>query len=238
MGKHSEILSKYITLLFQVLVLLGLYLISLYNYLLFHSLAELFSIVVGSSIFIIAWKSQQRLDNHYFLVVGIACLFVSGLDLLHTLAYKGMGVFPGEGSNLPTQLWIVARYIQSLSLLFALLFLRRKLNAYAAFLCYTVVTALLLVAVFSDILAGGFLRYGRKVQECNSGDEAVKFLEQTMNCGEFKMPFAPDFAFFDIPFSVEYRQNGKGKFVHLICGGGKPTFIMAGYDLFIRESVS
>ena len=151
MGKHSEILSKYITLLFQVLVLLGLYLISLYNYLLFHSLAELFSIVVGSSIFIIAWKSQQRLDNHYFLVVGIACLFVSGLDLLHTLAYKGMGVFPGEGSNLPTQLWIVARYIQSLSLLFALLFLRRKLNAYAAFLCYAVVTALLLVAVFSDI---------------------------------------------------------------------------------------
>jgi diguanylate cyclase (GGDEF)-like protein len=62
-----------------------------------------------------------------------------------------MGVFPGEDANLPTQLWIVARYMQSLSLLVALLFLRRKLNASVALLCYSVVTAFILAAIFADI---------------------------------------------------------------------------------------
>jgi hypothetical protein len=39
----------------------------------------------------------------------MAYLSVSFLDLIHTLAYKGMGVFPGFDANLPTQLWIAAR---------------------------------------------------------------------------------------------------------------------------------
>ena len=35
------------------------------------------------------------MDNKYLLFVGIAYFFVAVLDLLHTLAYKGLGVFPG-----------------------------------------------------------------------------------------------------------------------------------------------
>jgi diguanylate cyclase (GGDEF)-like protein len=68
-----------------------------------------------------------------------------------------MGVFPGDDANLPTQLWIVARYVQSLSLLVALLFVRRKLNAYVVFLCYTVVTSLLLAAIFTEIFPRCFV---------------------------------------------------------------------------------
>ena len=37
-------------------VFLGLYLLSLYSYLLFHSLAEIFSIVVGCGLFLVAWN--------------------------------------------------------------------------------------------------------------------------------------------------------------------------------------
>ena len=82
-----------------VVVLTGLYLTSLYSYLLFHSLSEIFSVVVAWGIFMIAWNSRQFLDNNYFLFVGIAYLFVGGVDLLHTLAYKGMGVFQGSDAN-------------------------------------------------------------------------------------------------------------------------------------------
>jgi len=130
------------------LVLFGLYLASLYNYVLFHSLAEIFSIVVACSIFIVAWNSRRFLDNNYLLYIGVAYLFVGSVDLIHTLAYKGMGVFKGYDANLSTQLWILARYMESLSLLLAPLFLKRKLRINVELAAYALSTLLLLLSIF------------------------------------------------------------------------------------------
>jgi hypothetical protein len=47
--------------------------------------------VIAFAIFVLAWNSRQFLNNHYFLFIGIAFLFAGVLDLLHTLAHKGMG---------------------------------------------------------------------------------------------------------------------------------------------------
>jgi diguanylate cyclase (GGDEF)-like protein len=153
----SEILSKSVPFVFYGLVLFGLYLTSRYSYLLFHSLAEMFSIVIGCTIFILAWNSRQRLDNNYLLSLGIAYLFVSVLDLMHTLAYKGMGVFPGYDANLPTQLWIAARYTQSLSLLIAPIFLRRKMSGTLVFILYTAATTAVLTAIFANVFPTSYV---------------------------------------------------------------------------------
>ena len=126
--------KRYLYFISGILVLFGLYLTSLYSYPLFHSLAEIFSIVIACGIFMIAWNSRQFLDNNFLLFIGIAYLFVGAFDLIHTLAYKGMGVFQGYETNLPTQLWIAARYMESISLLIAPLFLRRKLKLNVVFL--------------------------------------------------------------------------------------------------------
>jgi PAS domain S-box-containing protein len=131
-----------------VLILFGLYVISLYNYLLFHILAELFSIVVACGIFLLTWNSQRFLDNTYLLIIGIAYLFIGATDLLHTLSYKGMGVFQGFDANLPTQLWIGGRYVQSLSFLAAFFFLNRRPNTRLVFSGYTLVTSLLFLSIF------------------------------------------------------------------------------------------
>ena len=105
-GKASSFLRKYPELVGGSVVLVGLYLTSLYRYVLFHSLAEVFSIVVACGVFMVYWNSRRFLSNDYFLFVGIAYLCVGCLDLLHTLAYKGMGVFPTNDGNLANQLWI------------------------------------------------------------------------------------------------------------------------------------
>jgi PAS domain S-box-containing protein len=126
----------------------GLYFASWYNYLLFHSIAEIFSILVAFSIFIIAWNARHLLDNNYFVFIGIAFLFIGLLDLAHTLAYTGMGVFPGYGTNLATQLWISARYMQGLSLLIAPLLIGRRLRVNWLLAAYSLVTVLLLVSIF------------------------------------------------------------------------------------------
>lgn len=148
MEEQSNILSKYITIFVALLALFGIYLASLYNYLLFHSLGELFSIIVACGIFIVAWNARRFLDNTYLLFIGIAYLFIGGLDLIHTLGYKGMNIFQGYDTNLPTQLWIAARYVESLSLLVAPLFLGRRLKTNFVILGYTVVISLLLASIF------------------------------------------------------------------------------------------
>jgi len=141
--------KNYLSILIGLVLIVGLYFISLHSYLLYHNFVELFSIIIAFAIFIITWNSRKFLDNNYLLFVGIAYLFVALLDLFHTLAYKGMGVFVNfTGSNLATQLWISARYLQSISLLLALFFITRKLNYKIQFICYLVATTLILLFIF------------------------------------------------------------------------------------------
>ena len=139
----------YISLLTGGLLLLGLYLTSLYSYLLFHSLAEIFSIVIAFSIFILAWNCRNLIDNNYLIFLGIAYLFVGFIDIIHTLAYTGMGVFREYNSNLPTQLWIAARYLESISLLLACFILKKKrIKFNLVLLGYIVTVSLLFLSIF------------------------------------------------------------------------------------------
>ncbi|MDM8549041.1 MASE3 domain-containing protein [Desulfobacterales bacterium HSG2] len=157
MKKSLVISDMSVNLLFGISVLAGLYLTKFYNYLLFHSLAEMFSIVVACGIFMIAWNSRAFLTNHYILFIGIAYLFIAGMDMLHTLAYPGMGIFRGYGTNLTAQIWIAGRYVESLSLLIALLFLNRKLKPGFVFVLYTLIVSVFLGAIFLNIFPDCFI---------------------------------------------------------------------------------
>ena len=130
------------------LLLIALYLTSLYSYLLFHTVVELFTIVVAGGIFVLAWNTRAYLNNNYLLFIAIAYVFVAILDLFHTLAYQGMGVFPGATADLATQLWIAGRYLQAFSWLLAPLFLARKFRPALQLAAYTAVTVLLLLSIF------------------------------------------------------------------------------------------
>ncbi|MCK4513990.1 MAG: hypothetical protein KAU31_01970, partial [Spirochaetaceae bacterium] len=139
--------KKHSGIVIALLILVGLYLTSRYSFLLFHSLAEIFSIVVAFSIFVIAWNSRSFMNNNYLLFVGVAYLFVGGIDLIHTLGYSGMGVFPNAGADMPTQLWIAGRFMESISLLIAPAMFARKIRARLVLLAYAVVTGVLLTSV-------------------------------------------------------------------------------------------
>jgi diguanylate cyclase (GGDEF)-like protein len=140
-------LPKYRTAIFLVLALPLLYFISRYNYLLFHSLADGVSIVIATCVFTIIWNGRRIVDNDYFLYVGIAFLFFAFWDLMHLLGNKNMGVFPKYG-NLGPALYIVSRYILSISLIIAPLFINRKLNTTLMYAAYSLVTLLVLLSIF------------------------------------------------------------------------------------------
>lgn len=148
MESRFRALNRYGEILAVAVGIGVLYIVSFYNYLLFHSLAEIFSIVIACGIFFFAWNSRQFLENDYFLFLGIGYVFIGSIDLLHTLSYKGVGVFEGYGANLPTQLWIAARYMESLTLLAAPLLLSRLWKAKYMSIIYLTATIGLLLAIF------------------------------------------------------------------------------------------
>ena len=129
-------------------VLIGLYISSRYNYLLFHGLVEYFSIVIACGIFMIAWNTKRFLNHGYFLVIGIGSLFVSALDMLHALSYKGMPIFPEYGANLATQFWIAARYLQSFTFLGALFFLNHQPKPIKVFFVFGSVFLVTVLSIF------------------------------------------------------------------------------------------
>ena len=133
--------------LFYSLTLVGLAVNSRYNFLLFHALVEFFSIIVAGCIFLVAWNTRHLTSNSFLLFLGIAYLAIGSLDAIHTLAYKGMGIFPNSGANPPTQLWIAARGLEAVSLLMATFFIHRSVKATPLALGYGLITGLLLASI-------------------------------------------------------------------------------------------
>lgn len=138
-----------VTFLLLIVVFIGLYFTSWVNYLLFHTLAEGFSIVVAFSICMMAWNSKKYIRNPYLSFIGVAYLFIAFVDLLHTLSYKGMPIFT-DYNYYANQLWICARYMESITLLFAFMFLRgdKKPRESIVIAVYTLITSILVASVF------------------------------------------------------------------------------------------
>lgn len=128
---------------------IGLFLTHFVDYLLFHSLVEIVTALVGFSIFALIWNARRFFSDGFFLSLGTALFFVAGIDMLHMLAYKGMSVFPWASSaNLATQLWLAGRLISALSLVIAVFLIGRKAKAWMLFSVFAVAFAGLLLSIF------------------------------------------------------------------------------------------
>ncbi|WHH59563.1 GGDEF domain-containing protein [Petroclostridium sp. X23] len=148
MGKDCTF-TKSVNVLLMVAMLTALYLSSLYNYLLFHSIAEIFSICIAFTIFMLTWNSEKYIKSNYLLLIGVAYLFIGFLDLLHTLSYKGMKIFT-DYDYYANQLWIATRYMESVTLLTAFIFIRVKkhISVYTTFFIYVFITAIIVFSIF------------------------------------------------------------------------------------------
>ncbi|MFH2116049.1 MAG: MASE3 domain-containing protein, partial [Spirochaetota bacterium] len=133
-------------------VVLGLYASNLYSYLLFHTLIEFTTIAIAFTLFILTWNTRRFMTSGYLKALGIGYGLIALVDLLHTLAYKGMGVFPGNDANLPTQLWIAARALQAFLLCLVPFFARRNLGE----LFFFGISFVVVLAVMTLVWAGAF----------------------------------------------------------------------------------
>ncbi|WP_459865229.1 MASE3 domain-containing protein [Endothiovibrio diazotrophicus] len=149
--------KRWLPLLWLLPLAGGLVWLSHHNYLLYHSLVELFSLVIAFGAFALAWHTRRLTENGYLLFVGIALLFVAAVDGVHTLAYQGMGIFPEDDANLPTQLWVAGRYLQAAALLLGLRYLRRLPDPTTVLGGFAALTVVLLGAIFGGLFPACFV---------------------------------------------------------------------------------
>ncbi len=145
----SSVSNIFYPLLTGISLFVLLFIISQYNYLIFHTLAELFSIVIAWSLFIIVWNTRKAVKNDALVFLGIAFLSIGCLDLFHTLSYKGMGVLSAaQGANPATQLYIIARYMESITLCLFPFFLEKRIKYAFPIAIYSIITSMALLSVF------------------------------------------------------------------------------------------
>ncbi len=127
--------------------LTALVLLAEHDYLLFHSVVEAVAVAVGAGAFMVAWNAKAYYRSPVILGFGVAQLFVAWLTLLHLLAYRGMGVFPGGDGDLATQLWTAARLLEAGSLV-AVLLMPHRPRPPTLLALYGALTALLMASIF------------------------------------------------------------------------------------------
>ena len=148
MVKISIWSEKLISIIGLCLVLAGLFITSFYNFLLFHSLAEIFSVAVAFALFMLAWNARRYMENDFLFLIALGFAAAGALDLMHTLSYTGMNVLKIDNTYPAVQLWIAARYIQAITLVLTPFFIGKRLNVPLAVAVYITTVCLALGLIF------------------------------------------------------------------------------------------
>ncbi len=122
----AEVLSQHWWV--PTLLMLILIPVSQSNFLLFHTLVELFTITIAVISAIVAWHTYGLAKNHYLLLLGCGYFFIGGLDLAHTLTFQGLPFLENGAGNTSLQFWIGARFLEAILLLIAPLFISTPLR--------------------------------------------------------------------------------------------------------------
>ncbi len=128
------------------LVLGGICLTGLWSESLLLALIEVLSITLLFAVFMFASNARAFLDSDYFLLLGMACLALAIIEVLHMFSHPWFGLVPG-GIETSTRALLAGRYLQAVSLLLAVAFVQRKLRPLPTLLSFLAVAAAVVAAI-------------------------------------------------------------------------------------------
>lgn len=136
-----------ISLLFVIFFLL--FSISSKNYLVFHTVIELFSISIGFGICLIAINSFTYYKNIFFASLAISFFFIGIIEVIHTLLYVEWTFNMINCQNVYIQLSLSAKYMRIISFIIALYCMKKKPSLKIIFFLYMIFTASVLLSIFN-----------------------------------------------------------------------------------------
>lgn len=132
-------------------VTVALFAVSVHSYIIFHTLAEMFAVVVAFAAFGVAWYSRRWIGANFLLMLGVGYLFVGLTDLVHMLTYKGLNIVPGATTNTPTQFWLTGRGLEAVAFVIAVSRPMAKFSLPRVVIGFCVVTVALAAAVVTGL---------------------------------------------------------------------------------------
>ena len=126
--------------------------ISLMGYVWFHSLAELFTIVIGIALYLIALHTFTFTRNAFLYCIAVGFFWSSVIDIFHMLTYEGMGKAANFRPDTPPLLWMCARSLQASAFLLAPNFLQKHQLPRGLFALFGLSAVIMVVAVFNGLL--------------------------------------------------------------------------------------
>ncbi|MDO9305345.1 MAG: MASE3 domain-containing protein [Sulfuricurvum sp.] len=123
------------------------------GYLLFHVIVELFAVIVGIIIAVIAYYMHTFTRNNFLLMLGIGFFWVAFLDLFHMLSYHGMNLYSDALTpNTATTLWIFARILWIVTILMAPFILFKRVTSGLIFSAMGAISIFIYIATFTGVM--------------------------------------------------------------------------------------
>jgi len=124
---HNKNNSKYYILALNIFILLP-FVRWQFGLLLFHTLVEFYTIVISVLMLVVVINTKKLTNNEFLVFIGIGYFSVGLLDTFHILSIKGMPFFPETSIQTTVHFWVYARFFETLTLLFAPIFLHRRVD--------------------------------------------------------------------------------------------------------------
>jgi len=134
-----------------------LVIIAQYSFLVFHTLIELFTIIISFSLVAFAWSTRDVSRNYFLLYLAGGYFWIGFIDLLHILTYKGVNIIVEGNGNIAVQLWLAARFLEASLLLSAPLLSQHKSNASKVVILYGLLTLVAVLLIFTGYYPIGFV---------------------------------------------------------------------------------
>lgn len=144
------------SLIIPVFLAILLVIASQFSFLLFHTLAEFFAIVIAILTCVVAWQMYSFTRNHFLMYLGCGYFWIAALDMMHSLSYKGMSIVPAT-EDTAIQFWIGTRYLEALLLLTAPWFLAHSLKRNTTFALFFIIASTLTILVVSGYFPTTFI---------------------------------------------------------------------------------
>ena len=143
--------------LLPTIVSILLFMVAQYDFLIFHTLAELFTIIISFIMFALAWATYDYSKNLVLLFLACGYLWIGSLDLMHMLNYKGMHIFTQDLGNIGVQYWLGARYPEALLLLTAPILAPKAYNKFYLVTIFGLIALGINMMIYWGIFPTGFI---------------------------------------------------------------------------------
>lgn len=136
-------ITEYLLLVF---LCLSLYFISKQSYILFHTVAEMTTVVLGFTLMLMALGTIKICKNNYFHFLAIILGFLALIDLFHILTYRGINIFSND-FNMSIQLGILAKYYECIMLNLSILYINKKFNFFRVFIINAIIVISFILSI-------------------------------------------------------------------------------------------